>query len=74
MIYRAKRNGLHSQPLDVLTKLFWLQAHVFDTWFSVTPAKVRPLKIELIRNADPIRVQVSQLLPIATPIYDEPFQ
>lgn len=58
MLDKAKRNGLHSQPLDGLTKIVWSQSHVFDTRFSSIPAKVPPLKIELTSNAQPIRVKL----------------
>lgn len=58
MIYRAKQNGILPKPLDDLTKIVWSHAHVFDTRFSATPAKVPPLKIELTGDARPIRVKL----------------
>lgn len=58
MIERAKNNGLPSKHVEELTAIVFPYAHVFDTRFSSTPAKVPPLQVELTHDAHPTRVKL----------------
>lgn len=57
IIERAKTNGLLSPHLDQLANIVWSHEDVFDTSFSSSPAKIKPLRIKLRPDAHPIGVK-----------------
>lgn len=58
MLDKAKANGFPDDHWEELESLVWKHAAEFRTSFSSEPARVEPLRIELMPDAKPVRVKL----------------